>query len=37
VQPFRNPERVKVWQEFLNAMQMPVSIENLHEVYDYDK
>jgi hypothetical protein len=36
VQPFRNPERIKVWEEFLNAMQMPVSIENLDEVYNYD-
>jgi hypothetical protein len=36
VQPFRNPERIKVWEEFLRVMQTPVSIEDLDQVYDYD-
>jgi hypothetical protein len=37
VQPFKNSERVKVWSEFLKAMQMPASIERLDEIYNYDE
>ena len=37
VQPFKNEERVKAWEEFIDAMQTPPPMERMHEVYDYNR
>jgi hypothetical protein len=37
VQPFRNPERVKAWEEFIDAMQTPPPMERMHETYEYNR
>jgi hypothetical protein len=35
--PFRNPKRVKAWEEFIDAMQTPPPMERMHEAYEYNR
>jgi hypothetical protein len=37
VRPFRNEERVKAWEEFIDAMQTPPTVDRMHEMYEYNR
>jgi len=35
--PFRLPELIEIWDEFIDLLSAPPPIERMHEVYEYNR